>query len=127
MGLACLTSAQAGVWASEEALWTQAARVAPLAPRPWMNLARVAWAAGDLSTAEWRLDRARRDLHRQRPMEWEWANDWIDMTRARIRLQQGRFQDAAALMRDAPHPSERREICRQYAAICALSPLSGSP
>lgn len=55
-GLALLASLTAfhnqTVWTSERALWANAVRWAPNHPRPWINLGREAYLAGDLATAE---------------------------------------------------------------------------
>lgn len=56
--LAALTFAQNGVWADEARLWRNAARYAPLKPRPFINLGRALEASGDDLGAKLAYERA---------------------------------------------------------------------
>lgn len=120
--LALRTFHATAVWKTEHTLWTQAAGIAPLAPRPWLGLAWVALRHGDLAQADRLLDRAQCGTFRQPRTEREWAIDSIEATRATLRLRQGRVQEAAVLMAGAPWASERQQLCQRYPSVCALAP-----
>jgi hypothetical protein len=122
-GLACLTFLGTGTWRSPEAVWTQAASIAPQAPRPWMNLAGVHLQHGDLQGALWLLEDADALSRDQPPMERAWAEDWIAATRAVIYLRQGRLLAARDLIAHAPPFSAREEICQQFLTVCHLPPF----
>lgn len=120
MGLALLTSQHARHFESERALWTQAVRVAPEAPRPWIGLAWVALDAGELAAASVDLDRAWARTDHLTPTERDWARDAIDATRALILLRRGQLIEAGRLMAQGPPLSERAALCEHFARICAL-------
>jgi len=124
--LALLTAWQTAPFRSETALWTQASRIAPTSPWPWVNLADERTRARDLVTAERYLDRARQAArtHPTRVVPLWGADDVIAAQLAVIRMQQGRLHEAAALMAGAPLVSARGELCSRYPAICALSASS---
>jgi protein O-mannosyl-transferase len=75
----------AAPWASDLALWTEAARRAPDAPRSWVGLSRAQRLAGDPAAAEVSIDRA---------LTLEPRSAAAGVTRAYLWLDQGKL-DAA--------------------------------
>lgn len=125
-GLTLATAHAARVWTSESTLWTRAHQIAPVAPRPLIGLAWVAFRAGDDSTALRELDFAACAADRQPPIEADWVRDAVGATRAVIALHEGRLSDAHDLIVDAPFASERWKLCQHYRAVCTLTPSSAS-
>lgn len=122
--LALLTFQQTWVWASDETLWTHAASVAPLAPRPWINLALVRLRASDDSGAEWHLARAWARVSAQPPTERDWAIDQIQAAMAQILMGRGQLRAAGQLMRAGARDAEHTTLgsmCRHFVSVCALA------
>ena len=49
--LAGLTHQRAAVWQSDRTLWTDAVRMRPLKPRPWINLGQACYGEGQVDHA----------------------------------------------------------------------------
>lgn len=119
--LAALTAHQARVWTSDEALWTQAALVAPRKPGPWINLAWARWQAQDARGTERYLAHAWPLLAQQPPAERRWARDQIDVAMAQLLMARGQLHSAAWLMVGAAPATELSLMCPRFRRVCALA------
>lgn len=116
--LACLTARELPRWATDDALWSSAAHVAPLRPRPLINLAVSRLAGQDFTGADRYLTAALALVSFQTPTEAAWTRDLIQTNSAKVRLGQGRFREAQALLTGAPPSSRRAALCRQLPTVC---------
>lgn len=118
VGLALLTFRQVSVWTSDEALWQSAARRAPDAPRPLINLAVERLARGDDVGAAWYLRQAEPLIARQPPFEQAWSRDVLEVNWAVIDIHAGRLESARHRLQGAPLFSMRATLCRQMPTVC---------
>lgn len=117
-GLAPLTSRQLPVWQSQDALWAQAARVSPEAPRPLVNLAIGRMAVGEYEAATRFLDAAERLADDRPARDRDITRDLVAANRAVMRIREGRLQEARALVAGAPALSARWVVCQRAPGIC---------
>lgn len=111
--LALLTFLNIDRWTSNDALWSSAAHIAPMAPRPIVNLAVDRLDFNDLDGASFYLDQAERRAHAQTPDLEAWSMDLITANRAAILLRQDRLTDAVRMLAHAHKYSAGWELCRQ--------------
>src|SRR4051812_34447164 len=105
--LALLSIRQVSIWTSDEALWANATRWAPGAPRPLINLAVERIAAGDDIGAAGYLRRAEPLIQAQPAFEREWSTDLLEVNWAVIDLHAGRLASARRRLHGAPMFSQR--------------------
>lgn len=121
--LACLavgTASRVRVWQSDRTLWTATVAEAPQDIRALINLAVDAIQRGDETAAEQWLDAADRA---PLGLDGSVAREYVRANRVSLRLRQGRYVDAQALVRSSPPRSIARHLCPQYPTL----DLCGAP
>ncbi len=116
--LALLSIRQVSVWTSDEALWQSAARWAPDAPRPLINLAVERLARGDDVGAAFYLRQAEPLIARQPPFEQAWSRDVLEVNWAVIDIRAGRLDSARQRLQNAPPYSLRARLCQRMPTVC---------
>lgn len=97
------TVVRVSVWTDERALWAQAAQLAPLKPRVWVNLGKQRQLAGDAGGAEQAYQQAlTTSASAQRSQDERLIGRTLAETNlALLRVEQGRMTDAWILIQHA--------------------------
>ena len=117
-GLAALTSVHVADWHSNHTLWTRTARVAPWAPRPFVNLAVEQLHKGDMVKAAGYLQHAAELADHQMPFDQAWSRDVIAANLAVIAIHDGQLALARRLVLDGPPLSMRWKVCQTFPTLC---------
>ncbi len=100
-GLAVTTHTRLAVWQSELTLWTDAARKAPLKPRPVMDLGRAQEIGGDLASAQAAYRRTIELTKDERRGDRRFAKASAQSNLAHVYMKQGMFASAMIMLNKA--------------------------
>lgn len=114
---AFITYRQMPVWGSPAALWGHAHSMAPMLPRPMINLAGTRMDVHDYETAETLLWQAHLLALQRTKDEQATAQDLIFANLGLMRFYQGNYRAAAFYLHGAQRYSARGILCDGFPAI----------